>query len=65
MYDESQAEAMSCAQIEYDKAVMSDKLYFYAMELTAMGCQAENVDKFIRAECASNQLSYPPKQLNS
>lgn len=60
---ESYAEEMSCKQMEADKAVLSDKLYNLAMELTDMG--AVEVDKFIREECRSNGISYPPKQLGA
>lgn len=61
VYDalESQAEEMSCAQIDYDKQVLSNELYCLAMRLTDIGCR--NVDGLIRNLCESNQLSYPPK----
>jgi len=62
MYDllESQDEEMSCAQIEADKAILSDELYCTAMRLTDAGCR--NVDGLIRRLCESNQISYPPQQ---
>lgn len=59
---ESQAEEMSCAQIEHDKAILSNELYCLAMRLTDIGCR--NVDGLIRNLCESNQLSYPPQQFS-
>ena len=58
---ESQAEEMSCAQIEMDKAILSNELFEMAMRLTDIGCR--NVDGLIRNLCESNQLSYPPQQI--
>jgi hypothetical protein len=58
---ESQAEAMSCAQIEHDKAIKSDELYDLSMVLTDMGFV--DVDSFIRRQCEANQIDFPPKQI--
>ena len=59
---ESQAEAMSCAQIEHDKSIKSDELYDLSMVLTDMGFV--DVDSFIRRQCEANQIDFPPKQFS-
>lgn len=63
MYDsiESQAEAMSCTQIEHDQAILSDQLYTLAMQMTDL-CLI-GVDDFIRRQCYANQIEFPPKQI--
>ena len=61
--DESEAEAMSCAQIEADMAVKSDQLWTLAMQMTDIGLIG--VDDFIRRQCYANQIAFPPKKSGS
>jgi len=51
------------AQIERDKADLSDYFYCLAMRMTDRGMP--NVDGFIRRQCEKNQIAYPPRQINS
>lgn len=54
-------DAVASAQIEHDKAVLSDKIYCLAMLMTDLNMIG--VDEFIAAQCAANGIEFPPKRM--
>lgn len=59
-YDEfeSQAEAMSCAQIEHDMIAHNKPT---SAEIYAMCCESDTADQFAMWLCAMAGVEFPPK----
>lgn len=59
-FAESQAEEMSCAQIEYDQSVYYKTTPPTSADIYAMSCESEIADRFAKWLCKAAGVDFPP-----